>query len=108
MSLIPIVSASTPVCLVGGASIAKTEVLSVARLVCAYIAVDSGANHLLETGIVPKAVIGDLDSLSQNARATFADRLHHIAEQSTTDFEKALTRVAAPVIIALGFFWLPM
>jgi thiamine pyrophosphokinase len=48
-------------------------------------------------------VVGDLDSLSDHARATFGDRLHHIAEQSTTDFEKTLNRIDAPMIIAVGF-----
>ncbi len=49
------------------------------------------------------AVVGDFDSLSDAARHRFGDRLYHISEQSTTDFEKALSRVAAPCVIALGF-----
>ncbi len=65
--------------------------------------VDGGADHLLAAGITPAGVIGDMDSLSDQARATFADALYEISEQSTTDFEKALTRVAAPVVLALGF-----
>jgi len=99
----PIVSSPTLVCLVGGASIAKSDVLSVAERVSAYIAVDSGADHLLNAGLTPRAVIGDLDSLSRKARALFADRLCHIEEQSTTDFEKALTRVDAPAVLGIGF-----
>lgn len=98
-----IVSKSSPVLLIGGAPIAKSEVLAVSRLVGAYIAVDSGADQLRNAGLVPDAVIGDLDSLSADSRALFADRLIHIAEQSTTDFEKALSRVDAPAILGLGF-----
>lgn len=57
----------------------------------------------MAAGLTPAAIIGDLDSLSRHSRATFARLLHHIPEQETTDFEKALTRVAAPTIVALGF-----
>lgn len=49
------------------------------------------------------AVIGDLDSLSDAARAKFAAILHHIPEQDTVDFEKALRNVEAPLIYAVGF-----
>ncbi|MEJ6403550.1 thiamine diphosphokinase [Yoonia sp. 2307UL14-13] len=98
-----IVSADGIVCLVGGAPIASTMLKGISAFVHKYIAVDAGADHLLLAGIDPVTVIGDLDSLSDHARATFGDRLCHISEQSTTDFEKAVSRVAAPAIIAVGF-----
>lgn len=103
MAIKPIVSASNLICLVGGASLGRNTISSVLPFVDAFVGVDGGANHLLQAGVTPAAVIGDLDSLSARARATFADVLHHIPEQATTDFEKALTRVAAPAILALGF-----
>jgi thiamine pyrophosphokinase len=98
-----IVSSSRPVCLVGGASAIPVEIKDVSQWVAGFVAVDSGADVVLQAGITPIAVIGDLDSLSQTARDTFVSLLCQINEQSTTDFEKALTRVAAPAIIALGF-----
>jgi thiamine pyrophosphokinase len=53
---------------------------------------------------VPAAVIGDFDSISDRARAMLdGATLHHIAEQSTTDFDKALRSVSAPFVLALGF-----
>lgn len=103
MSSETIVSTSRPVCLVGGASATNADISNVLQLVAGFVAVDSGADTLLRAGITPIAVVGDLDSLSQTARDTFANLLCQIDEQSTTDFEKALTRVAAPAIIALGF-----
>ncbi len=99
----PIVSSSKLVCLVGGAPIADDAIASVSKGVDAFIGVDGGADHLLAAAITPAAIIGDLDSLSEAARATFADKLCHVAEQSSTDFEKALTRVVAPKVLALGF-----
>lgn len=103
MSWEPIVSSPNPLCLIGGASVDKNDISAVLHHVEAFVGVDGGANHLDEANIYPAAVIGDLDSLSEHARALFADVLHHVPEQSTTDFEKALTRVASPLILALGF-----
>ena len=103
MSSKVIVSDPGIVCLVGGARLDPAEISRISSFVSRYIAVDGGADHLLGAGITPAAVIGDLDSLSEHARATFADQLCHIPEQATTDFEKALTRVSAPAVIALGF-----
>lgn len=103
MSFELIVSTSKPVCLVGGASVAKKTILAVLPFVDSFIGVDGGADHLHNAGVKPVAVIGDLDSLSEHARATFADVLCHVSDQSTTDFEKALERVSAPILICLGF-----
>ncbi|KQI71280.1 thiamine pyrophosphokinase [Loktanella sp. 5RATIMAR09] len=99
----PIVSSDTAICLVGGAPIAEDTIAAVFTFVNSYVGVDGGADHLLAADVTPAAVIGDLDSLSDKARATFARQLNHIAEQSTTDFEKALSRVSAPVVLGVGF-----
>jgi thiamine pyrophosphokinase len=98
-----IVSSNHTVCLVGGASVSAQVIPSILPIVEQFVAADGGVDHLLAAGVSPTAVVGDLDSLSDHARATFGDRLHHIAEQSTTDFEKSLTRIDAPMVIAVGF-----
>lgn len=98
-----IVSNAMPLCLVGGAAATVDEINAISQWVGGFVAVDSGADILLDARLEPVVVIGDLDSLSPEARATFAHRLHRIDEQSTTDFEKALSRIAAPAMIALGF-----
>lgn len=103
MPMNEIVSAHDIVCLVGGASIDPAQIDAVSPFVDRYIAVDAGADHLLQAGRNPVLVIGDLDSLSEHASATFADRLCHISDTDTTDFEKAVTQFSAKAIIALGF-----
>ena len=99
---LPIVSSDQPVTIIGGAEV-RPEDLSVA-LKCApkVVAADGGANGLAALGVEPVAVIGDLDSLTEAARARFADRLHLIEEQETVDFDKALQHTAAPLVVALG------
>lgn len=89
--------------LVGGAPV-SIEILNKALILAPrLIAVDGGANMLLAAGMRPDAVVGDLDSISDAARAAFADRLHPIAEQDSTDFAKALRTFPAPLSLAVGF-----
>lgn len=68
------------------------------------VAADGGANRLLKAGLRPEAVIGDLDSITaETAEWVGMAQLHRIAEQVTTDFDKALRSVQAPFVLALGF-----
>jgi thiamine pyrophosphokinase len=68
------------------------------------VAADGGADRAMAAGHMPERVIGDLDSLSDEGRARLGpERLLHVAEQETTDFDKALRHVAAPFVLAVGF-----
>ncbi len=67
------------------------------------VAADAGGDHALARGLMPEAVIGDLDSLSAEGRAKLAERLWHVPAQDDTDFDKALDRIEAPFVLALGF-----
>jgi thiamine pyrophosphokinase len=58
------------------------------------IAADAGAALCLAAGIDPVAVVGDFDSLSDDARARLdALRLHRSADPATNDLEKSLAFV---------------
>jgi thiamine pyrophosphokinase len=98
-----IVHAEEPVTLLGGAPLEMGDVSLALRLAPILVAADGGADAALAHGLTPVAVIGDMDSLSPEAALAFADRLHPVAEQTTTDFDKALTRIDAPAVLALGF-----
>ena len=53
---------------------------------------------------MPRAVIGDMDSLPAAARARLDPAtVLEIAEQASTDFDKALRNIAAPLVLAVGF-----
>jgi thiamine pyrophosphokinase len=55
------------------------------------VAADGGARHALANGILPDAVVGDLDSIDDELRAAIpAARFHRAARLDTTDLEKAV------------------
>lgn len=95
---------SAPVTLVGGGDVGADD-LRQARLYAPHVvAADSGAEHVLAAGLMPEAVIGDLDSISEQARRTIpSDRLFRITEQDSSDFDKCLRLIDAPLLIAVGF-----
>jgi len=68
------------------------------------VAADGGADAALALGRVPDLAVGDFDSISEGARARLgAARLRHDPDQETTDFDKALAAVPAPLVLAVGF-----
>jgi thiamine pyrophosphokinase len=66
------------------------------------VGADGGADQIVAAGLKPEAIIGDFDSLKNVDEWLGRTRLMRIAEQETTDFEKALYSTHAPVTIALG------
>jgi thiamine pyrophosphokinase len=65
---------------------------------------DGAARPALEMGLVPAVVIGDLDSLDADTRARLdPDTIHYVDDQDTTDFDKALVNIDAPLILGAGF-----
>ncbi|MEM7499734.1 MAG: thiamine diphosphokinase [Pseudomonadota bacterium] len=70
----------------------------------ALIAADGAADRLNVLGLRPDAVIGDLDSLADPAAwPAVGTEVIHLPEQESTDFEKCLYSVAAPLYLAAGF-----
>lgn len=91
------------VTLLGGADPSPDCIATALRHAPMMVAADGAANHAISAGYVPDRVVGDLDSLSDDARARIpADRIEHVGEQDTTDFEKCLTRIDAPLVLATG------
>jgi thiamine pyrophosphokinase len=100
----PIIASEGGITLAGGAPFGAALLREALGYAPRLVAADGGADRLLRLGHVPEIAIGDFDSISAAARETLgADRLHHIPEQDTTDFDKALRSVTAPFVLGLGF-----
>lgn len=100
----PLFTSRAGVTLLGGGVLGPGDLAAALALAPDLVAVDGGAQAALRAGHTPRAVYGDMDSLGPVARAAIPpDRLHPIAEQETTDFDKALRHIAAPLVIAVGF-----
>lgn len=98
-----IVHSSEPVTLVGGGPTPESDLLRLHQLAPRMVAADGGAAHVLAAGFMPEAVIGDMDSLPEGITETVdAKRFFHVTEQDSTDFEKCLMRVQAPLILGAG------
>jgi thiamine pyrophosphokinase len=69
------------------------------------IAADGAANSLINTGIEPELIIGDLDSI--NEKLIKKRTILKIPDQNTTDFEKAIDYIAQnnlspPIILGIN------
>jgi thiamine pyrophosphokinase len=99
-----IVQTSKNVTLVGAGRAGK-GILRAALVHAPYlVAADGGAELVLNYGKTPKKVIGDFDSIPKAVLAKIpVSRQHRIAEQDSTDFEKCLRSIRAPLILGVGF-----
>lgn len=99
-----IVEFQEPVTLLGGGASDSRQLGLALALAPNLVAADGGANVAVAQGLVPRAVIGDFDSVEPAALAAIpAERHMRLPEQETTDFEKCLVRIAAPLILGVGF-----
>lgn len=95
------------VTLVGAGAPSAQNVSESLTLAPDLVAADGGANFCAEMGHVPVAIIGDFDSLDPEVRADFSDadmiEVSEWAEQDSTDFQKCMARLQAPIVLAVGF-----
>lgn len=91
-----------PLAIVGGGTVEPGLLETLVARGFALIGADSGGDTIGAAGLVPDAIIGDLDSLASREEWASRTRLIHIPEQITTDFQKALYSTAAPVTLAVG------
>ncbi len=97
-----IVHSDVAVTLLGGGVLGDGDMQVALARASRLVAADGGADRALAEGLTPEAIIGDMDGIGA-AADRFADRMHRIAEQDSTDFEKALRNIDAPLVLAVGF-----
>jgi thiamine pyrophosphokinase len=92
------------VTLLGAGEVSPTVLERALALAPILVAADGAAGQALALGRMPQAVIGDLDSIDAPTRARIPPpRLHALTEQDSTDFDKCLRNIAAPLVLGVGF-----
>lgn len=93
-----------PVTLIGGGPVDAGLLGRALALAPEAVGADGGGDVALPAGVEFAAVIGDMDSLrGVEALRARGVALHEIAEQESTDLEKCLYAVEAPLFLGLGF-----
>ena len=93
-----------PITVIGGGLVAKDDLDCCLKLAPKLVAADGGALTALDLGVMPEAVIGDMDSGADVvARGVPPEVVHRIAEQDSTDFDKVLRNVDVPLVLGVGF-----
>jgi thiamine pyrophosphokinase len=98
----PIVQSQSGVTLIAGGPVLARDLRRALCLAPILVAADGGADRALALGVRPAAVIGDMDSITSATRTSLQDVFHRVAEQDSTDFDKALRHIEAPFVLALG------
>ena len=101
--ILSIVSSGAPITLIGGAKPAPGALNMALKLGKTVVCADGGADWALRERVEPVAIIGDMDSASPAARSAFSNVIHQISEQDSTDFDKALRSIDAPLVLGVGF-----
>ncbi len=91
-----------PLAIVGGGTVDPALLRDLDNRNVALVGADGGGNAIGAAGLMPAAILGDLDSLDDRAAWESRTSVIHIPEQITTDFQKALYSTSAPVTLALG------
>lgn len=92
------------VTLVGGAPADPATLARSLAVAPHLVAADGGADRAARLGHVPEAIIGDMDSVvNLDSWRNSGIHIRHIQEQTTTDFEKSLYSIDAPLIVGVGF-----
>ncbi len=99
-----IVQTSKNVTLVGAGQASKGQLSTALEFAPYLVAADGGAELALNYGMTPKKVIGDFDSIDKALLRNIPEsRQFYLAEQDSTDFDKCLRHIDAPLILGVGF-----
>lgn len=92
-----------PVLLIGGGPVGCEQIEQAQRFTNAVVAADSGADTAARCGVAVDVLIGDLDSVSAQGYRDNAQNRIQDPDQNSTDFEKCLKYIRAPLIVGVGF-----
>jgi len=90
------------VTVLGGGSCTEHQLASALAIAPLLVAANGGTVNAQRLGCNPVHVVGDADSLPAEWAPGPPTQHHPITEQDTTDFDKCLRLIAAPVILGVG------
>lgn len=90
MNPLPLIQPFPVVALAHGEFPTHSIALRLLRSATVVVCCDGAVESLLQFGMEPDYIVGDLDSISPEQKKRFADRLHHEAEQESNDLTKAI------------------
>ena len=93
---------STPAILIGAAPADLTGI-EICGSEWPLFAADGGVHTALAHHRLPRAVIGDMDSIGKIDQIDPAITFIHQTRQDNTDFDKCLNLICAPLIVGFGF-----
>ncbi|MEM8787621.1 MAG: thiamine diphosphokinase [Pseudomonadota bacterium] len=100
----PLFHTDRPTTLIGGSETARFVLETALSHAPVLVAADGGADKALTLNHRPVAIMGDMDSLTNRQTWRNSDiKMYPIGDQDTTDFEKCLEYVQAPLLLACGF-----
>ena len=71
-----VLRSEAPVTLIGGGPWRAEDLAAALAIAPTLVAADSGADAALSAGVEPALVVGDMDSISPDARARLGGRVH--------------------------------
>lgn len=98
-----IVHSATSVTLLGGGSARKSDLRESLTMAPLLVCADGGANHARKWGVTPAGIIGDMDSYRLDPALETEIPVLPVSDQNSTDFEKCLAVLTAPVVLGVGF-----
>lgn len=96
-----ILDSKTPITLVGGGPVDAGLLAQAVALAPTVVAADGGVHRAQDLGVAVDHVIGDMDSV--DLERVNGPKMHPLAEQMSTDFDKCLYLTNAPYYLGLGF-----
>ncbi len=66
------------------------QVLNMLKTAAVIVCCDGAANRLVDFGLEPSYIAGDLDSITPELKIRYADRLYHSTDQEINDLTKAV------------------
>lgn len=93
---------SGPLAIVGGGPVDEVLLVELSKAGVSMIGADSGSQRIADAGLLPAAIVGDLDSLFGIEEWKAKSRVIQVDDQDTTDFQKCLEYSRAPVTIGVG------